>query len=149
MSSGSFASTVDLALRPSARAHFWLFGLHMVPLAALPLAMPSGYAMAGVACAIGASWLWLRRHPAFGYGRKAIRRIVWREDGGWSVTLVGERAPREARLRGDSTVWSAAIVLNFDLQPSGRAARILVGDESDPEALRRLRARLAATPPTG
>lgn len=144
MSSGSFASTVDLALRPSARAHFGLFALHVVPLAALPLAMDSGAAMVGVACAIGASWLWLRRHPAFGYGPKALRRIVWREDGGWSVTRSGEREPRAATLRGDSTVWSAAIVLNFDLQPSGRATRILLGDEADPEALRRLRARLAA-----
>jgi toxin CptA len=144
MSSSSFASTVDLALRPSARAHLWLFALHVVPIAALPLAMEPGLAMVGVACAFGASWLWLRRHPVFGYGPQAVRRIVWREDGGWSVTRAGESQPREASLRGDSTVWGAAIVLNFDLQPAGRATRILVGDETDPETLRRLRARLAA-----
>jgi hypothetical protein len=148
MSSSSFASTVDLALRPSVRAHAWLFALHAVPLAALPFAMPSGVAMIGVACVLGASWLWLRRHPVFGYGPKALRRIVWRADGSWSVTLAGAREACEATLRGDSTMWSAAIVLNFDLQPAGRATRILLGDEADPEVLRRLRARLAATPPT-
>lgn len=143
MSSNSFASTVDLALKPSARAHFVLFALHAVPLAAMPLAMPSGFPMIGVACVLGASWLWLRRHPALGHGPKALRRIVWRADGGWSVTTAGGQA-REAVLRGDSTVWSAAIVLNFDVQPGGRATRILLGDEADAEALRRLRARLAA-----
>lgn len=143
MSSGSFASTVDLALRPSARAHGWLFALHALPLVVLPFALGSGLPLMTVAFAIGLSWVWLRRHPAFGHGPKALQRIVWRADGGWSVTRQGS-APREAELRGDSTVWSAAMVLNFDVEGGGRATRILLGDEADGETLRRLRARLAA-----
>lgn len=137
------AQAVDLLLKPSARAHHLLFWLHVLPLALLPLAMEARSALVLVALALGASWLWVRRHPAFGHGPRAVSRIVGDPDGRW---IIGNRDGRqvEATLLGDSTVLSWILILNFRAADGRRRTRVLLGDETTPEALRRLRARLAA-----
>jgi hypothetical protein len=52
---------------------------------------------------------------------------------------------QEAELLGSSVVQSWIIVLNFRLRNGRKQARVLLGDELEPEALRRLRARLLAS----
>lgn len=133
---------VDLVLRPSARAHHLLFWLHVLPLALLPAAMASGPPMLLVAAAIGASWLWLRRHPAFGYGPRAIRRIQVSPEGRWSLQVGNRRVP-EAELLASSVMTAPLLVLNFRVAGERRTwTRVLLGDEATDEPLRRLRARL-------
>lgn len=135
--------TVDLVLQPSARAHHVLFWLHALPLVLLPMAMQSGPKMIVVAFGIALSWIWLRRHPAVGHGPRAVVRILANAEGRWTL----ERRNREridATLMGDTYVQSWILILAFRGTDGRRCTRILLGDEATPEALRRLRARLAA-----
>jgi toxin CptA len=114
--------TLDLVLRPSARAHHLLFWLHLLPLALLPAAMESGPWMVAVAALIGGSWLSVRQ-------------------GKWSIANVhGKRL--DAEFLGDSVAWSWLLILNFRDPDGRRRTRVLLGDETTPEGLRRLRARL-------
>lgn len=134
-------TALDLALRPSARAHHLMFWLHVLPLGLLPMAMESGPWMVGVAALIGLSWLSVRRHAAFGYGAHAIVRISVDPEGRWSIANVhGKRL--DADLLGESVAWSWLLILNFRDVDGRRRTRILLGDETTPEGLRRLRARL-------
>lgn len=142
MSSNSFAATIELRLRPSARAHAWVFALHMLPLALLPLALQTGLAMTFVAMAIGASWLWLRRHPAFGYGPRALSRLVWHADGRWTLGRA-DGAETEAQLLASSYVHPRLMMLNFASKSGDKRTRILFGDEAESLLLDRLRARLS------
>lgn len=140
MSSSSFDATLDLALRPSAAAHRWLFGLHVLVVVAL-MALPAGAWAVLLALGVLASWAWVRRHPAFGYGARALTRLTWHADGHWTLhTAAGDVA--DATLRGDSVVHPRLLALNFDLAGGGRRTRVLLGDEIEEEPLRRLRARL-------
>lgn len=141
MSSGSFAATIDIAPRPSLRALQILFWLHIVPLGLMLIALEPGWRMAVLAGALGASWLWLRRHPAFGFGHKALTRLTWHQDGSWTLHPA-TGGTLEARLAGNSLLNQRLIVLNFDLKQGGGRTRVLLGDELEPELLRRLRARL-------
>jgi hypothetical protein len=135
-------AALDLALRPSSRAHHLLFWLHVMPLALLPAAMEPGPWMVGVGALIGLSWLSVRRHAAFGYGPRAIARISIDPDGRWSIANVhGKRL--DAELLGDSVAWSWLLILNFRDGDGRRRTRVLFGDETTAEGLRRLRARLA------
>ncbi|MGQ0530792.1 MAG: protein YgfX [Panacagrimonas sp.] len=137
--------SLDLQLRASARAHHLLFWLHSLPLVLLPLAMASGPWMLALAFGIGASWLWLRRHPAFGYGPKALTRLRAEPEGGWLlVRRNGQRI--EAQLSPDSYVQANLMILRFRDLAGARYTRIILGDESTDEGLRRLRVRLAAGP---
>lgn len=141
MSSSSFDATLDLAPRPSAAAHRWLFGLHVLAVVGL-MALPPGGGVVALALGVAGSWAWVRRHPAFGYGPRALARLTWHGDGRWTLrTARGDTL--EATLRGDSVVHRYLLVLNFDLPAGGRRTRVLLGDELDADALRRLRARLA------
>lgn len=143
MSSGSFAATIDLALAPSLRAFRWIFVVHVALVALLPLTMEPGMAMAALAAAFAVSWFWLRRHPAFGFGKKAIVRIIWHTEGGWNLQdAAGVRS--DAELLGNSYVHPRLLVLNFRLRQGGKRTRVLTGDEADADGLRRLRARLSA-----
>lgn len=143
MSSASFASTVDLALQPSYRGLRVLFLLHVVALALLPLAL-SGWPLALLAAAFAGSWLWLRRHPALGFGRRPITRAVWLAEGPWTLYRPGA-APASAELLGSSYVHPRLLVLNFRLQDGAHQSRVLLGDEAPADLLQRLRARLNAT----
>jgi toxin CptA len=143
MSSTAFSSSLDLSPRPSLRAVVGLSMLHMAAVALVVLAQPPQWASLVMALLLLASWFTLRRHPAFGYGPKAIHHLILHAEGGWTVeTARGER--HEAELLGSSVVQSWIIVLNFRLNSGGSRSRVLVGDELDADALRRLRARLLA-----
>lgn len=135
-------TALDLQLKPSVRAHQWLFWLHALPLILLPFAMESGATMLALAAAIGLSWVGLRRHPAFGYGPRALTRIVAQVEGGWLLGTAGG-AQIEAQLLDDTYRQSFVIVLNFRDASQRRRTRVLLGDELSAEALRRLRLRLS------
>lgn len=141
MSSNSFADTVDVTLRPSMRAFTLLFGVHVVAIALVPFAMQPGPVMWALLVLFCMSWLGLRRHPVFGFGNKALVRLVWHVDGGWRVYDGSGRA-YDAQLMGSSYIHSSLLVLNYRLGSGGRRARAVLGDDCDAELLRRLRARL-------
>lgn len=141
MSSPPFDATLELAPRPSVRALTILFALHAAVLALLLLALRPGFGMVLLAAAVAGSWFWLRRHPAFGFGPRALARLTWHADGRWSLQEAGGKR-HEAVLEGSSLVHDRLIVLNFELQGGGRRSRALLGDELEAEPLRRLRARL-------
>jgi toxin CptA len=157
MSSSSFGGTIDLAPRPSVRALMVLFGLHIGVLILILSAVPAGTPMASLAAAVAVSWIWTRRHPVFGFGKRALTRLTWHAEGGWSVQEAsGLRF--DAELLGSSLVHERLLVLNFRLKEGGLRpgslesgprhsrkalrSRALLGDEVDPDLLRRLRARL-------
>jgi toxin CptA len=97
-----------------------------------------------LAVAVGAfavSWLWLRRHPALGFGQRALQRLLWNADGSWLVEDA-EGRKSEAQLLGSTYVHPRLMVLNFKLNIGSRRTRLILGDEAEPELLRRLRARL-------
>lgn len=146
MSSNSFASTVDLTLRPSARAVRLLFWLHGAPLVLLPFAMQPGMPMLLIAAAMAASWFWLRRHPSFGHGPRALTRLIWHAEGHWSL-MRGSAQAAEAELLGNTYVQSWILILNFRTGEGRRYTRILFGDDLPADALRRLRARLQTWTP--
>ena len=138
----SFGTTVDLVLQPSVRLLKWVSTLHILPLAALPFAMQPGPAMWALIAAFGGSWLWLRRHPALGFGRKALLRLVWNADGSWTLhDATG--AQHSAELLADSVRHPQLLVLRFRLSDGAVRTRLVAGDETAPEGLRRLRARLS------
>lgn len=136
-------TALDIALKPSARAHQLTFWLHVLPLALMPMAMETGPLMVGVALAIGLSWVRVRRHAAFGFGPAAIVRIAVDPDGRWALhNPAGSRL--EVELQRDSVMWSWLLILNFRGADGRRRSRVLLGDEATPDTLRRLRTKLAA-----
>lgn len=142
MSSSSFSATLDLTLKPSLRALQWVLAVHLVAIALAFVAAPPKTLGLVLSLLILASWFRLRRPAVAGYGRAALTRLVWHHEGGrWRVeTAAGEAS--EAELLGSSVVSAALIVLNFRLDDGRRRSRLLLGDEIDTAALRRLRARL-------
>jgi toxin CptA len=145
MSSSGFESTLDLRLAPSRRALRWLYVIHIVPLAFIPFAMQPGPLMLVIAAAFGGSWFYLRRHRAFGFGPRALSRVLWQPGIGWRVwqSNGGEAA---ATLHAGSYVQARLLVLNFRYLDGGAAgrrnSRVLLGDELPDDSLRRLRALL-------
>ena len=123
------------------RALRWGFMLHALMLVLL---MASGLApapMLGVLAALALSWLWLRRHPALGFGRAALVRLVWHTDERWTLHLADGRSC-DAELLPDSIVHPMLVVLRFRAEDGRKLARLIDGTEAEPELLRRLRARL-------
>lgn len=141
-SSNSFASTVELTLRPSHRALRAIVVLHLVCLALLPFSMQSGAPMIILAAALGLSWLYVRRHPALGFSPQSITRLVWHVEGQW-ILHRGRAEPVEAELIPGSLVHDWMLLLRFRLKSGATVSRLLLGDETEAEALRRLRARLS------
>ena len=136
-------AAIDLVLRPSAAAHRALFWVHVVPLVILPFGVASTGWLLAIAVGIGGSWLWCRRHRAFGYGRGAICRVAAHLDGRWTIS--GDSgAPVEAELLGGSVIAGRFLILNFRLPSGQRRSRVLFGDESSEDGLRRLRVRVLA-----
>ncbi len=142
-SSSSFASTVELRLQPSQRLLRAALLLHVACLILLVLAEPPTAALLALAAAVGASWLWVRRHPALGFGPRAIDRMRVHADGRWTLQL-GRGEPFDADLLDDAIVRGPLLVLRFRADDGRIHARALGGDEASPEMLRRLRARLMA-----
>ena len=142
MSSPPFDATIDLAPRASLRALALLFWLHAAALGAMLFAVRSGPVLAGLAGLVLLSWIWTRRHPVFGFGPRALTRLTWHAQGGWTLHDASG-ASVEAELQGNSLVHDALIVLNFRVKDGRTRSRALLGDELEPEMFRRLRARLA------
>lgn len=138
----NFETTVDVRLRPSLGLLKWISTLHVLPLACLPFAMQAGPAMWALIAAFGTSWLWLRRHPALGLGRKALVQLIWNSDGRWTVADAAGRQ-QAAELLDNSLRHPRLLVLNFRCADGRRRSRVLFGDELDADSLRRLRARLS------
>lgn len=142
MSSDSFAATIDLAPRASLRALSLLMVLHGSAGLLMMLAQPPSWLMALTIVAVLFSWTRVRRHPAFGFSDRALSQLTWHEDGRWTLHEAGG-ATFAAQLEGDSLVLPSLLVLNFRLADGRRRTRALLGDELEPEVLKRLRARLA------
>jgi toxin CptA len=136
-----FGITVDLSPRPSMRALRWAFALHLACFALLLAARLPAVPTAFLAASFGASWAWVRRHPALGFGARAWTRLIWHAEGGWTLRRA-DGTQVDAELQPDSIVRPAVLVLRFRLPDGRSAARVLLGDELTPEALRRLRTRL-------
>ena len=117
--------------------------LHAGCLILLLLAEPPTVPMLGLASAIGLSWLWVRRHPALGFGPHAISRILVHVDGRWTLQA-GNGEPFEAQLLDDAVVRGPLLVLRLRAADGRVHTRALAGDEAPPEMLRRLRARLSS-----
>ena len=147
MSSSGFSTSLDLSPRPSVRAVMGLSALHMAAVALVVLSGPPKWVGLGLALLFLLSWFSLRRHAAFGYGPRALTRLICHAEGDWTVESArGGR--QDAELLSGSTVQSWITVLNFRLKQGGRRTRVLLGDELDAGQLRRLRARLLNTSST-
>lgn len=142
----SSATTVDLQLRPSLQLLKIVSTLHMLPLAVLPFAMQPGPVMWALIAAFAGSWFWLRRHAAFGYGQRALVRLTWHADDNWTLHEASG-AQHSAQLKGDSSRHPQVLVLRYALKDGGSRTRLIAGDETDAESLRRLKARLAVWKP--
>ncbi len=142
----SFATTVDLRLQPSLKLLKVVSTLHIVPLALLPFAMQPGPLMWALIVAFAASWFWLRRHAVFGYGKTALRRIVWHADDSWTLHQANG-VEHTATLKGDSSRHPQLLILRYALKGGGSRTRLIAGDEAEADSLRRLRARLSVGKP--
>ncbi len=136
-------AAIELHLRPSLRALRWAFLLHVACIALLLAAQPPPLPLLGLGAAFAGSWLWVRRHPALGFGPRAWTRLLWHGDGGWTLERA-DGARVHAELRGDSIVRGTCLVLRFQKADGATTARLICGDELPAESLRRLRARLSA-----
>ncbi|MDO9451616.1 MAG: hypothetical protein Q7J29_02020 [Stagnimonas sp.] len=143
----SSATTVELRLVPSLKVLKFVSTLHILPLAALPFAMQPGPVMWALIAAFAGSWFWLRRHPAFGFGQTALVRLTWHEDDSWTLHEASG-VQHTAVLKGDSTRHPQWLILRYALKGGGTRTRVIAGDETDAESLRRLRARLSAWRPS-
>jgi hypothetical protein len=141
-------TTLDLRLRPGVLLLQWLTLLHALPAAALPLAGIDGWPALCAAAAIAASWFHVRRHPALGFGPRAITRLILHADGQWALQIGAAPSdavtpePLPAELLAGSVLWRRLIVLRFRLPDGRRRDRVLLGGETADEPLARLRARL-------
>lgn len=144
-SSPDSAPTVELNPRPGYGALRVALLLHILPLAAMPLLFGSGgWLLLLLAGAVGASWLFVRRHSALGFGPRALVRIVAETDGGWRLEDAAQR--RYSATLETGCLLSQLVVLSFRLDNGRRRQRLLLGDEVDKESLRRLRVRLLTRP---
>lgn len=128
---------LDLPLKPSAAALRWLFWLHASILILVILAVPGRLPMLGLTLLIATHWFWCRRHPAFGYGHKALRRLQWNDQQGWRVAPAGQ-APAAAELDPGSSVHHWLTVLRLRTGQKLRTRILLPGDLPD-ESARQLR----------
>lgn len=142
MSSNAFSATIDLRLKPSLRGMQFVVGLHVLAATLAMIAQPPDHLGLALSGLLLVSWFSLRRHPVFGFGRKALTRLTWHADGPkWSVeTSAG--AASDALLLPSTVVTHHLLVLNFRLADGSRRSRAILGDEAEAELLRRLRARL-------
>ena len=120
--------------------------LHMLPCALLPFATSQRLLALPALFAIGASWLYMRRHPALGIGPRAIVHLIAVADDVWRLEFADAHRVA-ATLQPDSAHIGQWLVLRFRTEDGKSCARLIVGDEAEPESLRRLRLRvLSATP---
>lgn len=140
MSYNDSSATLDLTLSPSLRAVGVLVVLHVLAVVLTFLAHPQKVVIVILLALFIASWASLRRHSAFGYGPRALRRLIAHGDGSWTVETA--TASEHASLLPGSFVNAGLIVIRFKLASGHTRSRVLWGDELPPDALRRLRGRI-------
>lgn len=144
MSSNAFSATIDLRPRPSLRGLQMVVGLHVIAAALAFIAQPPDHLGLVMSVALMLSWFSLRRHPVFGFGRKALTRLTWHADGPTWTLASDAGGTVDAQLLPSSRVTRLGVLLNFRLANGQQRSRVLVGDEVDADTMRRLRARLAS-----
>ena len=146
MSSSSSGAIPEGALvlgpRASLRALTILMILHGSVGLLMLLVNPPQWLLFALLAAVLVSWLRVRRHPAFGFGNRALVRLTWHAEGPWTLHDASGAQYDDAHLEGDSLVLPGLVVLNFRLADGARRTRALLGDELEPAALAALRARL-------
>ncbi|QHS09353.1 protein YgfX [Sinimarinibacterium sp. NLF-5-8] len=135
-------NTLDVRFRPSMRAMHGAFALHAVCLLLLLLADPPKPALLTLGAAMGLSWLWVRRHPALGFGARAIEGVIAHDDGHWTLLFAQQQSIERAQLLGDSRVKAGWLVLRFKTPQMRTLTRIIHQSELAPDAARQLRAWL-------
>lgn len=80
------------------------------------------------------------RHVSLNHAR-AVVRLIWSRQGQWRL-VSADGAEHTAELQTDSYVHPWLVILNFTLQPKGRASVVLFPDSLHDEDFRRLRVRL-------
>lgn len=142
-SSAASLVRVDLQLAPSVRALRYLLMLHsgLLLLGVWALQSAPEWLQLALVAALALSWWRLRRHRSFGYGPAAITGLIGYGDARWRLSNAQGHSAM-ARLSADSVVSPAVLVLNFVSESGKRHTRILLGDETDAESLRRLRVLL-------
>lgn len=140
MSYNDSSATLDLTLAPSLRAVGVVVMLHVLAILLTFLAHPQTVVVVILVVLFIASWASLRRHPAFGYGPRALRRLIAHGDGSWTVETAS--TSEHVSLLPGSFVNAALIVVRFKLASGNTRSRVLWGDELPADALRRLRARI-------
>jgi toxin CptA len=143
MSSAASSIVADVALKPSVRALQIAFWLHVVPAALLPFAVQERLPALAILALILVSWMLVRRHAALGFGPKAIARVLARQDGTWWVERANGQG-EDVQLLADSVATGWLLVLRFRRDDGTRLTRVILGDECDADALRRLRVRLGS-----
>ena len=124
------------------RAFRWIFVLHTGLLLLVAFALQPGAMFFILITLLALSWLGLRRHAVYGFGPRALIRIVWHAEGRWTLHEANGQS-FDAEVLSGSIVHASLLVLNFKLKTGGRRkTRILLGDELAEEPMRRLRARL-------
>lgn len=142
MSSTRYATPLSLELRPSRRMAWALILIHAGTIAALclPLTLPIALRIA-----LGAIVLWHLRRALKRHARltdpEAVVRLVWGEDGLWTL-ISRDGSARSAALLADTYVSVPLVVLRLSCLDGGTRAVTLVGDMLDADTLRRLRVRL-------
>jgi hypothetical protein len=127
------------------RAVQWLLTLHLLVIALAFAAAPPKWAGLLMAALLLLSWMQLRRHSAFGYGPRALVRLSALGDGSWRIESANGTVVA-AELLGSSVIWPVLLVLGFRGEDGCVRHRIVVGDETDADFLRRLRVRLLNPP---
>ncbi|GAC1625344.1 MAG: hypothetical protein NVS9B10_12200 [Nevskia sp.] len=144
MSSPGFSATLDLPLKPSLRAVQVVFMLHAAAIVLSFLAAPPRWPGLLLSLLILVSWRRLRRPAVAGYGAAALSHLIWHAGSdAWRIETAAGQAD-DAELRDNTLIWPGLIVLNFRLKSGAKRTRVLLGDETDADSLRRLRARLLA-----
>ena len=121
----------------------WALSLaHLAALAALclPMTLPVAVRIPLALLVAWSLWRTLRRH-AWLNAPEAVVRLVWAEDGLWTLVL-RDGTSRSARLLEDSYLSVPLIVLRLGFLDGGHRSVVLLGDMLDADTLRRLRVRL-------
>lgn len=146
MSSRKFAAPLQLDLRPSRRLALFalvVYGGGLAVMAALSLPW---WAVAALSSAILVEFGRFLREHVLRTSRDAVLKLVWDEDGQW--TLVTGRGAADAELLPASVVYPELVILRFRRRPGAARGRrrttvLLLADCLDPRSFRHLRMRLA------
>ncbi len=140
-SSAKYATALSLEPRPSRRFALFTAATHGVAAAVMVSAGMAWWIDILLCTLIAASAAYIyMRHVRLTHAR-AVLRLTWTRHGDWRL-VYADGVAQTAELQGDSYVHPWLVVLNFSLQPKGRASVVLFPDSLHEEDFRRLRVRL-------